>query len=142
MKVGCENPVVIDASVALKWNFQTEENSDKALKIRDDHENKIVDIIVPSIFFFEIANTMARTVPDEVTDFLSDIRTLEIMECRLGCEITSIAVDLMRKYPGISFYDTSYHALALLEGALFVTADEKYYKKLEKEGNLILLKDY
>ena len=45
----------------------------------------------------------------------------------------------MDKYPGISFYDASYHALAKAYGIPYITADKKYYQMTEKEGNIKLL---
>lgn len=47
----------------------------------------------------------------------------------------------MKKYPRVSFYDASYHALAIAYDGLFVTADRKYYEMTRKEGNVTLLED-
>ena len=52
------------------------------------------------------------------------------------------AFDLINTYKTISFYDASYHALALEEGGTFLTNDEKYYKKTKNAGGIMLLRDY
>jgi hypothetical protein len=42
----------------------------------------------------------------------------------------------------VTFYDASYHALALVNGGIFVTADIKYVTLAEKAGGVVRLRDY
>ncbi len=48
---------------------------------------------------------------------------------------------LTRRYE-VTFYDASYHALAIVTGGRFVTADEKHLTKAGDAGYLIYLRDW
>lgn len=52
-----------------------------------------------------------------------------------------IAVGLVSQSQ-VSFYDAAYHALAIAESAVFVTADEEYVHKSECSTHMCLLKDW
>lgn len=51
------------------------------------------------------------------------------------------ATDLVRRY-GVTFYDAAYHALALVEEGLFVTADARYARRVVEIGGVQMLHDY
>ncbi len=42
-------------------------------------------------------------------------------------------------YPSI--YDTIFHAIAIVDEATMVTADRRYFRKVEKLGHIILLEE-
>ena len=44
-----------------------------------------------------------------------------------------------RGYP--TFSDSMYHAIAITEDALFITADKRYYEKIRRLGNIELLRN-
>lgn len=48
---------VLDASVIIKW-FVVEKDSDKAEKILEQYKAAIIDIIVPDIMIYEVANAL------------------------------------------------------------------------------------
>jgi predicted nucleic acid-binding protein len=48
---------------------------------------------------------------------------------------------LMRDYK-VTFYDAAYHALALREGGLMLTADAAYVRKAGRAGHVRLLRDW
>src|SRR5438094_7124298 len=50
---------VIDSSVAFKW-VVPETDSDKALRLRDDFRNGLVELIAPDIFLIEITHAITR----------------------------------------------------------------------------------
>ena len=54
--------IVLDSSVALKWIFADEEGADHAMRVRDEHVSGKNEIVVPSLFFYEIANVLATKV--------------------------------------------------------------------------------
>ncbi len=57
-------------------------------------------------------------------------------------EIYSTAIDLSARYRH-HLFDTLYHAVALnTPGATLITADAVYYRKTERSGRILLLKDY
>jgi predicted nucleic acid-binding protein len=43
-------------------------------------------------------------------------------------------------YP--SFYDSAYHALALMNGGVFLTSDQQHMAKAAGFGSVVLLKDW
>jgi len=48
---------VVDASVVVKW-FVEEENSSKAIEIRDKYVNAELKLIAPEILLFEVLNAL------------------------------------------------------------------------------------
>ncbi len=51
------------------------------------------------------------------------------------------AIALVRDH-SVTFYDAAYHALALVEGGLFVTADARYLRQAAAAGGVRLLREY
>lgn len=141
MKVG-NKLVVADACVVLKWILPKEEDVSEALCLREDFVKRKFKLLVPAHFLSELMNTLSRKLPSEALSFLSLLLLSPFIQCSLSLELASIAKKLMHKYPKISFYDGFYHAIAIQKGGIFVTADEKYYKAVKKEGHILLLKDY
>ncbi len=48
---------VVDASIVVKW-FVKEENSNKALELRNDHKENKHQLIVPGFCFLEVINAL------------------------------------------------------------------------------------
>ncbi len=133
---------IIDASVALKWAMVEGEDLEKALLLKTLIKKRLIDALVPSLFFYEILNSLGRKKPELALVFFSQIKMTRILECRLTTAEILTAIQLMKKYPKTSFYDTAYHALAIHEGGTFITSDEKYYETTKKRGNIVLLKKF
>jgi predicted nucleic acid-binding protein len=53
----------------------------------------------------------------------------------------STILDLIRRYP-VTFCDASHHALPIVVGGQFVTADEQYLQRAAEAGHLVHLKDW
>ena len=137
------NPVYIaDASVIIKWAINEVQNLEEALALREDFLEKKMEIKVPVHCFAEVCNLLGRQYPNIAVSFFSYLITSGIEEKHLDLELAGIAFQLMEKYEGISFYDAFYHALAIREKGIFITADQKYFKITKKEGYVMLLKDY
>lgn len=61
-------PLVLDASVGVKWFSARDEASlAQALDIRDAHIDGNALIVVPDLFFYEVANAIAqkKSTPSE-----------------------------------------------------------------------------
>ena len=134
--------IVIDSSLALKWVLNESDGLNQALFIEKLIQKRLIECYVPSIFFSETLNILFRKAPEKALRFLSQIRISDIMECRLSRNQALKAGEIMQKYPKISFYDASYHALAIDEDATFITADKKYYETTKKEGSIELLENF
>ena len=124
--------IAVDASVVVKW-FVEEKYSKEALMIRDSFIEGLVDIVVPSLLYFEVLNALKysgafgedelKKVARILEDYLFTLYELEGAYAEKAVEIA------MRK--GITIYDASYVALALIEGVDLYTADEKLLTKTE-----------
>lgn len=133
---------IVDASVMVKWAEVDEDDASIARLVKEDFLDGKIDIGFPDHVFFEVMNVLSIKRPDFASAFLSQILVMQMNEFRLNLELGDLALNIAKKLLGVSFYDTVYHALALLLGAVFLTADEKYYKKARKLKNILLLKDY
>lgn len=133
---------VADASVIYKWAVEETNDAQPALLFKDDFVNKKIHILVPVFCFTEICNALGLKYPEIAMNFFSQLLILGLDERQVSFDVANIAFQLMQQYDGITFYDASYHALAIHENATFITADGKYYKKAKKEGRIMLLKDY
>ena len=133
---------VADASVLLKWAVYESEDFQQSLMFEDDVKKGKVDVFVPIHCFSEICNMLGRDRHSVAISFLSYLMHSDITECGLSLNMSIVAFDLMKKYTKISFYDAFYHALAIRENAIFITADKKYYDKTRRRGHIMLLKNY
>ncbi len=123
--------IVIDASVVVKW-FIEENESDKAKFLRDKFIDGQIELLIPSLLYFEVMNALKYSKlfdPSELNDAGESLENYgfkvitikkEIRECMI-----KIAVD-----HDISIYDTSYLGISIALGKIFFTADEKIIKKL------------
>ena len=134
--------MVIDASIIIKWLLEEQNGMEQAEKIQDDLIERNIKILIPGHCYMEVANTISRKAPELALNFISKLKVSTIREQILNISKITLALDLMKKYKKISFYDAAYHALAISEGATFVTADEKYYETTKEQGNIILLQNY
>ena len=109
--------IVLDASVVAKW-FIEEEDTEKAIEIRDKFVRGEIKILVPSLLIYEIGNVFlkhpAKNSRDVENDFKALFDIMEIVEINKP-EIKDIHKNA--KHFGITFYDAVYVTLALKEGA-------------------------
>jgi len=135
--------IIIDTSVAVKW-FSEEEDTDKALKLRDRYVNNEIALVATPLLICEVVNTL-RYKPDfESKKLIIAIGSLY----KLHLHIESITEDLLIKGAEIAFdgdvtiYDAIPVALAELYGTVCITADEKtQYKKLRHKYPVKMLKE-
>ena len=136
--------VVPDASVILKWVLPDpsgEEGLDAALRLRDAVISEKVYVKVPSLWLYEVGNTLTRRFPRQAADALQLLIAFGLEESVPDDRWFSRAVGLTHDH-GVTFYDAAYHALALVEKGIFVTADQKYIRKAGKAGRVISLADW
>src|SRR5436190_13137521 len=102
---------VIDTSVGFKWAV-SEIDSDKAIRLRDDFNNAVHELLAPDLFPTEIANALAvteragRIKPGDAALFFSDILK--------NCPVLHAAIPLLPRAIDLclhtkqSVYDCSY----------------------------------
>jgi predicted nucleic acid-binding protein len=133
---------VVDASVILKWILGDKEEPDqaKAVELLTGWAEGRDDLLAPALWEYEVANFLGRELPDEAERKMEMLRRLEIRSVAMTDAMIKRCFQWM-KTKKATFYDASYLALAVETGAVLVTADEKFVKKMDKAESLAALKD-
>lgn len=136
---------VIDASVIVKW-FIDENHSDKAEIIKEQFINEKINIIVPSLFYYEVLNALKYSKLfrlDELNLVGESIENYGFNVIMIRDEIREKMISIAINHD-ISIYDACYIALAEKFNTQLITADEKISKKLPKnlKLNIINLNNY
>lgn len=125
-------PIVLDASVAIKWFFE-ESDSDKASVLQVELHNQTVKAIVPQLFFFEIANvikTKPKSTIAELNTAIKILFDLPFITSPIDAKTLTRAAFYAHKY-NLSIYDASYLALAKINQAILLSADDKMVKQVK-----------
>ena len=125
---------VIDSSVAVKWVLP-ENLTDKALLVRDDYRNQLVELIAPDVYIVEIAHALTRAerqgrivVSDAVKHLTDLLSTLPALHPTLSLLLRATQISSQLR---IGVYDCLYVALAEREQCEFITADDKLIKNVQ-----------
>lgn len=134
--------VVIDTSVLLKAVL-VEEYSEIVKEIIALHRDMELTLLATPLIFFEFLNALSKRLKDKnlVDSTLKKFFKMKIgvIDAKYGYLWKGIRYACENKQ--VSFYDSSYHALAMDMDGIFLTADEKYYNLMKNEGNILLLSD-
>jgi predicted nucleic acid-binding protein len=134
--------IVPDASVLLKWILRSDDepDRDRALDLKAAWLDDACELVVPSLWVFEVGNVLGLKQPATAAALLQAMLDLGIREEAPRGYIGAI-VSLMREYR-VTFYDAAYHALAIRERGTMLTADRAYVKKAAAAGHVRLLGDW
>ena len=133
--------LVLDASVIAKWYIE-EENTEKAIEIRDKFVAGKFAILEPTLLIYELGNVFwkhpAKSPEDVESDFkaLFDIG-LEFFDVR-DPGFLKFVFENGRKF-GITFYDAVYVTLAMDEDCKLITADGRLQRKVNGHMDVELL---
>ncbi len=137
------NKLVLDLSVLIKWFALEDDDLDAARLIESDFRAGKYEILMPIFYIWELNNYLSRNFDSmTATSFYSHFKSYSFTNFDLNLKISKIAFKITEKFSKISFYDASYHALAISEHATFVTCDKKYYEKTKKLGHIALLSEF
>ena len=132
---------VVDASVAIKWFFQSatdEDDLEAALGLLRASREEDVLFYQPPHFIAEVAAMLARKKPDEAQADLRDLLDTD-WQCVESSAVYLTACDLAIRL-NHHVFDTLYHAVALLTSeTTLVTADRRYFDKAQSPGRILLL---
>lgn len=120
--------VVLDTSVIIKW-FVEEKGSEQALFWMKKHIERTEIILVPSLFFYEIANVLRynKDLPThEILEVIENLHRLNLRIEEVSSELMMGSVVLARE-KDISIYDAVFIVLAKMYRIPFCTADVKLY---------------
>jgi predicted nucleic acid-binding protein len=134
------SPVVVDASVVLKWQLEDEEAVPQALALRDDFLlHGRVSLAAPSLLAYEITNgilTAARH--GRLSRNLAD----EGLRLLLAAGIRLLPVDPLQVFAlalrwRVSAYDGAYLSLAEQLDSKVWTGDRAFYNACRKKGSRV-----
>jgi predicted nucleic acid-binding protein len=80
--------------------------------------------------------------PKMASELMSVLLAYEFDEVPLRAEYALDILAHMREVPGVTFYDSAYHVLALRTKGLYVTADAAYMKRAKRKGHIELLDEW
>ena len=135
--------IVLDASVMVKW-FSEEDDTDKALKIRNNHIEGSTTVVSPDLTLYEVANALRYNPGFNVNDVgraVADLMDLQIDLITPNRELLENSAKISYEY-GLSIYDAYYLSLAKMMGLILLTADSQFYRKARGSSLIRLLKDY
>jgi len=134
--------MVPDASVLLKWVLQSdgEDDRDRALELKAVWLAGSCEIVVPTLWAFEVGNVLGLKQPATAETLLRAMMDLRMPEETPAAYTTQI-FRLMRDYH-VTCYDAAYHGLAVLRGGTMLTADRRYVRKAARAGCLRLLDEW
>ena len=135
--------VVPDASVILKWVLPSEDEPDleRAIALRDAIAAGDVDARVPTLWLYEVGNTLARRFPELAERALDTLVRFDLVIAPRSPRWLGLVLNLTARY-GVTFYDAAYHAHAIARRGVLVTADERYVSRAEAAGAVVRLADW
>lgn len=139
--------VVVDASVVAKTLID-ESDSHVAIGFLRACVMKRVRVIAPSHIQYEVASiAIKKLVPVDLVTSLFEGNILKLVCLESPNRLTWLQAEKICQagheksgYP--SMYDSIYHAMAIVEGGSFVTADKRHYAKSKKFGHIVLMQDW
>ncbi len=132
--------LVLDASAAAKW-FLNEEDTEKALVLRDAHIDGRLNLAAPDLIVYEVANALnyhPKLTEADLDASLKDLLELDLELIPPSRDYSSQTARTARKME-ISVYDASYIALSDIIATNLVTADRKLHEKISKKRQSYLL---
>jgi predicted nucleic acid-binding protein len=125
--------VIVDASIALKW-LTREPDSPAALRLLSRE-----DLAAPSILRVEIGNVLTKRAQQGLisaqfaANAWRELRNFSVQLAPIGLELdlAFVLATVLRA----SFYDCNYLALAVAEGDVLVTADERFVRAVRTSAD-------
>lgn len=133
--------IVPDASIMLKWALGEEKETeiDKALSVLYDFIEGRCEIVLPSLWAYEVGNVLGVKHPESSKEIMDILLDYEFKEYRMSKDICRLIFELIRDFR-VTFYDASYHALAINQEGTFITSDKKYFDRVRDKTHIQLLK--
>lgn len=133
--------IVIDAGVALKWQFRDELELEQAAQMLADFIDGKIELISPTLFAYEIVNAIniavrKKRIPEgEGFEAINDILSIGIKLIDFD-EFAGPTFSLTQTY-NRSAYDCAYMSLAQREECLMYTADKRLFNAIKNRLRFI-----
>jgi predicted nucleic acid-binding protein len=129
--------VVVDASAALKWQFEDEEATEPATSLLRDFIDGKIELISPTLFPYEILSAVNVAVNRGRISEEAGYRAINYItsvgiELRRFEDLIEATFRMARQY-GLSTYDCAYLALAEREKCDFVTGDKRLFNTMKDQ---------
>lgn len=124
--------VLLDSSVLIKW-FINEKDSDRALKLRKAFLGGKVNLVMPELALYEIANALRFSKlfsAEDIKKYIEALLTLDIEVLGFDFNCLNDAIDLSLEKE-LAIYDAYFVASARQNDLTFITADEKALKRID-----------
>ena len=131
--------MILDASVIAKW-FLVEEGGERALQLRDEYVKGTIDIAVPELLLYEVANVLRYKdfSEEDVKKAMLSLMDMDLFIAGMSHSLMERTVEISMEC-GITIYDGVYVALAESLSTELVTADRKLYEKTKEKYSVRLL---
>jgi predicted nucleic acid-binding protein len=132
---------VIDASVVLAYLLVEKDGLVKQIKpYFRKADKKLIILMAPQLLKHEVGNGIRYSESGFLSASKAYYRFLQLPISYPATESVHFNKTLEFSYElQTTFYDTHYHYLAMYHKAIFLTCDNKYYKKAKSLGNIKLL---
>ena len=122
---------MLDASVGVKWFSQRGEDSlPQALAIREGHLAGDVQVMVPDLFYYEVANALVHkkdTPVEAIQSVVRDLFDLGLEAFPADTGLLAGSATLARQF-AMTVYDACYIALAREQRCPLVTANPRHQR--------------
>jgi len=117
-----------------------EQDTDQAIAMLLQVQSGQVTLVQPAHWLPEVVAVITRIRP-EIAELAIDYLSAMEVKVQQDADILKTAARLSQQFSH-HLFDTLYHALAIHLNAVFVSADEKYYRKAETMGYIQLLSNW
>lgn len=139
--------VVVDASVAVKWHLNDEQDAAPALRLLTRFGQGEVVLVAPDHIRYEVPSAITVATIGSRPRLTREQGHQAIAEF-LALGLTTVGTDalIVAAYPlvhqhSIALYDALYLALALALGHVLVTADRKLYQRIGHLPDVVWIGD-
>ena len=129
---------MVDASVAVKWFLpdpSREPDADRAATLLRAVRESEIELLEPPHWLAEVIAVLTRLRPGIVAEAIDLLDAMDF-ETAANAALYKRASQLAHQLDQ-HLFDTLYHALALENDALLVTADDRYLRKAGRLGRIV-----
>ena len=119
-----------------------EKESEKVIEILKKFKDDKIEIIMPSIAYYEIANAIRfnkELSKGEKKEAIENFYLLEIEKVDLTLEEMEKCIEIADK-KNTTIYDTSYYILSKKMNTIYITADKEFKERID-DKNVVLLEN-
>ena len=123
--------LVLDASMALAWQFKRVDPAEILLAEKALMELASYQVFVPALWYAEVANSLLRgerqgvIPPTQTASFINDLSQAEIEADTESPRSRQARVLALARSHGLTAYDATYLELAMRRAATLATFDRK-----------------